>query len=65
MIYYTGDKDWLLLDNIVCLGRMDGDNQIKLGRFLIELDDIANKIPNTTKVQRRRQITCMEVDRAL
>ncbi|KAI9830142.1 MAG: hypothetical protein M1819_005819 [Sarea resinae] len=44
-MYRTGDKGRLLTTgDFAYLGRMDGDSQIKLRGFRIELDDIANNI---------------------
>lgn len=44
-MYHTGDKGRLLSNGeIFYLGRMDGDNQIKLRGFRVELDDIASNI---------------------
>lgn len=44
-MYHTGDKGRLLPSGeLFYLGRMDGDNQIKLRGFRVELDEIANTI---------------------
>ncbi|KAA8649476.1 putative Nonribosomal peptide synthetase [Aspergillus tanneri] len=44
-MYRTGDKGRLLPNGeLIYLGRMDGDSQIKLRGFRVELDDIANTI---------------------
>ncbi|KAG0156871.1 hypothetical protein PDIDSM_4053 [Penicillium digitatum] len=44
-MYHTGDKGRLLSNGeIFYLGRMDGDNQIKLRGFRVELDEIASNI---------------------
>ncbi|PYH81092.1 acetyl-CoA synthetase-like protein, partial [Aspergillus uvarum CBS 121591] len=44
-MYRTGDKGRLLpTGELVYLGRIDGDHQVKLRGYRIELDDIANTI---------------------
>ncbi|KAA8894529.1 hybrid PKS-NRPS [Sphaerosporella brunnea] len=49
-LYRSGDRGRLLNDgSVIFLGRMDGDSQIKLRGFRIELDDVANTILHTAK----------------
>jgi len=44
-MYRTGDTGWLLATGeLIYLGRMNGDTQIKLRGFQVELDDIAETI---------------------
>lgn len=49
-MYKTGDKGHLLEDGtLVFMGRMDGDNQVKLRGLRIELDDISNALLNARR----------------
>jgi thioester reductase-like protein len=50
MMYLTGDQG-RVVDNgdMVVLGRMDGDSQVKLRGIRIELEDISNSIMKTSK----------------
>ncbi|KAI1080032.1 putative hybrid NRPS/PKS enzyme [Whalleya microplaca] len=44
-LYLTGDKGKMLQDgSVVILGRIDGDNQIKLRGMRIQLDDVARTL---------------------
>lgn len=46
-VYRSGDKGRLLPDgSLKVMGRLDGDSQVKIHGFRVELDDIANVIMN-------------------
>lgn len=48
MMYRTGDKGCLLDDGtLVFMGRLDGDNQVKVNGIRIELDEVANVLLRT------------------
>lgn len=47
-LYHTGDRGRMLADgSVVILGRIDGDSQIKLRGFRVELDEVASCIIQT------------------
>ncbi|KAH8689029.1 hybrid PKS-NRPS PsoA [Talaromyces proteolyticus] len=49
-IYRSGDKGRILPNGTLkVLGRLDGDSQVKINGFRVELDEIANAIVNVSK----------------
>ncbi|PNY23690.1 LOW QUALITY PROTEIN: Hybrid Polyketide synthase-nonribosomal peptide synthetase [Tolypocladium capitatum] len=50
LCYLTGDRGRMLADgSLVILGRIDGDSQVKLRGFRVELDEVANCIVETSR----------------